>query len=135
MGLLDEFVAWYGNLQAAVTDALAGPLTDGLKQEIRRQAKARVYAYAGGGYRRGLIGDPVNLEAESDQTELRIRNVTVQQGSAGRLSETNFVESGDPAYHQPGPRPFMDEALQEYAYGKAQDDLAAALRARGFRVE
>lgn len=135
MGLLDEFVAWYGNLQAAVTDALAGPLTDGLKQEIRRQAKARVYAYAGGGCRRGLIGDPVNLEAESDQTELRIRNVTVQQGSAGRLSETNFVESGDPAYHQPGPRPFMDEALQEYAYGKAQDDLAAALRARGFRVE
>lgn len=136
MGLLDEFVAWYGNLQAAVTDALSGPLTDGLKQEIRRQAKARVYdAYAGGGYRRGQIGAAENLEADVNGYDLHIRNVTPPQGGRAYQTETGFVEEGSAAFRQPFPRPFMDEALQEYAYGKAQDDLAAALRARGFRVE
>ena len=110
-------------------------MKDGLEREIKEQAKSRVYeAYPQHGYRRGLIGDPVNLEAESSQTELRIRNVTVQQGSPGRLSETNFVESGDQAYHQPKPRPFMDEALTEYAHGKGPEDLADALRSRGFTV-
>ena len=135
LSVLAHFEAWYSELQSTIADALSGPMKDGLEKEIKQQAKSRVYdAYGGNGYRRGLIGDPVNLEAESDQTELRIRNVTVQQGSPGRLSETNFVESGDPAYHQPGPRPFMDEALADYAHGEGPEDLANALRARGFTV-
>ena len=136
MGLLDEFFAWYGNLQAAVTDALAGPLKDGLLQKIKETADANVYSYGGGGYRRGLIGDPVNMSLDgSGSYELHVKNITVQQGSPGRLTETNFVESGDPAFHQPGPRPFMDEALADYAHGEGPEDLANALRARGFRVE
>ena len=136
MGLLDEFFAWYGNLQAAVTDALAGPLKDGLLQKIKETADANVYSYGGGGYRRGLIGDPVNMSLDgSGSYELHVKNITVQQGSPGRLTETNFVESGDPAFHQPGPRPFMDEALADYAHGEGPEDLANALLARGFRVE
>ena len=136
LSVLAHFEAWYSELKSTIADALSGPMKDGLEKEIKQQAKTRVYkAYPKHGYRRGLIGDPVNLEAESDQTELRIRNVTVQQGSPGRLSETNFVELGDEAYHQPKPRPFMDQALEAYVDGQGKEDLASALRSHGFDVQ
>lgn len=136
MSVVDHFINWYSELQGAVQEALNGPLQDGLKQEIQRQAKARVYeAYNGGGYRRGKLGAPENLAADVNGFELHIRNVTVQQGGPAYQTETGFVEEGAPEFRQPFPREFMDQALQEYAYNKAPDDLADALRARGFLVE
>lgn len=135
MSFLTQFAEWFGELQVATMEAVAGPLKDGLLQKIKEKAAANVYSYGGGGYRRGLIGDPVNMSLDgSGAYELHIKNITVQQGSPGRLTETNFVETGDAAYHQPGPRPFMDEALVEYANGEGPESLANALRARGFTV-
>lgn len=135
MSVVTQFAAWFGELQVATMEAVDGPLKDGLLQKIKETADANVYSYPGSGYRRGLIGDPVNMSMDgSGSYELHIKNITVQQGSPGRLSETNFVESGDPAYRQPGPRPFMDEALADYAHGEGPEDLANALRARGFTV-
>jgi hypothetical protein len=66
--------------------------------------------------------------------ELHVRNITVQQGCKAYQTETGFVEEGAPEFRQPFPRPFMDEALQEYAYGEGPEDLANALRARGYTV-
>ena len=136
MSVVDDFIIWYSGVQSAVQEALGGPLKDGLLQKVKEKAQDNVYeAYDGGGYRRGLIGDPVNMSLDgSGSYELHIKNITVQQGSPGRLSETNFVETGDPAFHQPKPRPFMDEALTDYAHGEGPEDLANALRARGFTV-
>lgn len=139
MGVLADFYLWYAELQDAVTDALSGPVTDGLKQAIRKKAKENVYdAYSGGGYRRGQIGAPQNLDAagygEVSGMTLKIHNITVQQGGPSGESETSFVESGNPAYRQPFPRPFMDEALQDYASGQGPMDLTNYLRARGFTV-
>lgn len=139
MSVLSEWALWYQELQAALTDAVSGPVTDGLKQEIRKQAQKRVYdAYSSTGTRRGQIGAAHNLEAsayyEADGMSLKIQNVTVQQGAPSGKSETQFVESGDPAYRQPFARPFMDEALEEYAKNQGPMDLEAALRARGFTV-
>lgn len=136
MSFMTQFAVWYAELQIATQQALAGPLKDGLLKKIKETAQSNVYeAYDGGGYRRGLIGYPVNMSMDgSGSYELHIKNITVQQGSPGRLSETNFVETGDPAFHQPGPRPFMDEALVDYAHGEGPEDLANALRARGFTV-
>lgn len=135
MGVIDDFLVWYTELQMAVQDALNGPLQDGLKQSIREQAKIRVYdAYSGGGYRRGQIGSPDNLEANVSGYSLQIRNVTAPQGTKAYQTETGFVEEGSPSYRQPFPRPFMHEALEMYAQGKAPDDLANWLRSRGFTV-
>jgi hypothetical protein len=135
MSFLTQFAAWFGELQVATMEAVAGPLKDGLLQKIKEKADANVYSYGGGGYRRGLIGDPVNMSLNgSGSYELHIKNITVQQGSKGRLTETNFVETGDPAFHQPGPRPFMDEALTDYAHGEGPEDLANYLRSHGFIV-
>lgn len=135
MSVVEHFVNWYSELQAVVVDALNGPLQDGLKQEIQRQAKKRVYEAHDTGKARGIIGAPENLAANVNGFELHIRNVTVQQGGPAYQTETGFVEEGAPEFRQPFPREFMDQALQEYAYNKAPDDLADALRARGFLVE
>lgn len=135
MSVLSDFTIWYTELQTAVTEALAGPLKDGLEQEIRKQAKTRVYdAYGGGGYRRGQIGAPHNLEADVNGHELHIRNVTQPQGGPASQTETGFVEEGAPEFRQPFPREFMQPALEEYAYGQGPDDLANWLRSKGFEV-
>lgn len=134
MSVVDTFLAWYAELQSAVTEALSGPMQDGLKQEIREKAKTNVYDAYSGGYRRGQIGGADNLRGEVNGFELHIRNMTVQQGGPAYQTETGFVEEGATEFHQPFPRPFMDEALVDYTYGKAGDDLADALRARGFTV-
>jgi hypothetical protein len=135
MSATGQFLEWYGRLQSAVTEALNGPLKDGLKQAIREKAQTNVYnAYSGGGYRRGQIGAPQNLSASVNGYELEIRNVTPPQGSGASMTETGFVEEGAANYRQPFPRPFMDKALEAYTSGQAQDDLAAALGSRGFEV-
>ena len=135
MSTVDTFILWYTELQASITKALNGPLKDGLEKEIKEKAKTNVYdAYNTRSYRRGKIGDKTNLVADVNGMELHIRNVTVQQGGRAYQTETGFVEEGAPEFRQPFPRPFMDEALVEYAYGKAPDDLADALRSDGFTV-
>lgn len=135
MSALNTFITWYAELQGAVRDALEGPLQDGLKQEIRQQAKVRVYdAYSGGGVRRGQIGDQSNLDGKVSGYSLRIRNITQPQGYGATETETGFVESGSKSYRQPFPRPFMDEALFNYANGQAPEDLANYLRSKGFEV-
>ena len=135
MSVMDDFLIWYAELQSAVTEALAGPLMDGLKQAIHEKAETNVYKAHDTGKARGIIGAAQNLDGKVSGYDLQIRNVTPQQGGPASQTETGFVEEGAPEYRQPFPREFMDEALQEYAYGKAPDDLADALRARGFRVE
>lgn len=135
MSVVDEYLIWYGELQSAVREALGGPLKDGLEQEIQQKASSNVYgAYSGGGYRRGQIGSPDNMQETVNGFELHIRNVTHQQGGPAYQTETGFVEEGAPEFRQPFPRPFMDDALIDYAYGKGPEDLANALRAKGFTV-
>lgn len=133
MSVLSEYALWKAGLEMAVTDALNGPVKDGLEMEIRRQAQSRVYAaYSSKGPRRGQIGAASNLQATVDDMTLTIKNVTVAQGGPTSVSETDFVEQGDSSYHQPFARPFMDEALRAYAAGQAEQDLALALKARGY---
>lgn len=133
MSVLSEYALWKAGLEMAVTDALNGPVKDGLEMEIRRQAQSRVYAaYSSKGPRRGMIGAASNLQATVSDMTLTIKNITVAQGGPTAASETDFVEKGDKAYRQPFARPFMDEALQAYTSGQAERDLVAALRSRGY---
>ena len=63
---------------------------------------------------------------------LTLENAAEPQHANG-VDLTPIVEEGDPDWHQPFARPFMDEARNEYVdNGKADNDIAAALRAMGF---
>ena len=135
MSVLTMWAAWKAELDMAITDALNGPLTDGLKEYIHDESLWAVYmAYGGGGYRRGEIGGDKNLEATVSGDTLTIRNVTQPQGAGASMKEVDFVESGSSAYRQPFPRPFMTEGRDRYVAERAEMDLATALRARGFEV-
>jgi hypothetical protein len=135
MSVLTEYALWRAGLETAINDALNGPVKDGLEMEIRRQAQRRVYAaYSSKGPRRGQIGAESNLQATVSDMTLTIKNITVAQGGATSMSETDFVEQGDSSYHQPFARPFMDEAAMVYAAGQAHIDLQAAMQARGYPV-
>lgn len=134
MSVVDDFIIWYSGVQSAVQEALGGPLKDGLLQKVKEKAQDNVYNAYSGGYRRGQLGSPQNMAVDVNGYELHVRNITVQQGGPAYQTETGFVEEGAPEFRQPFPRPFMDEALQEYAYGEGPEDLANALRARGYTV-
>lgn len=134
MSVVDDFIIWYSGVQSAVQEAMGGPLKDGLLQKVKEKAQDNVYNAYPGGYRRGQLGSPQNMAVDVNGYELHVRNITVQQGGKAYQTETGFVEEGAPEFRQPFPRPFMDEALQEYAYGEGPEDLANALRARGYTV-
>lgn len=134
MSVVDDFIIWYSGVQSAVQEALGGPLKDGLLREVKKKAQDNVYNAYPGGYRRRQLGSPQNMAADVNGYELHVRNITVQQGGKAYQTETGFVEEGAPEFRQPFPRPFMDEALADYAHGEGPEDLANALRARGFTV-
>ncbi|MBR3240765.1 MAG: hypothetical protein IKF99_20300 [Oscillospiraceae bacterium] len=134
MSVVDDFIIWYSGVQSAVQEALGGPLKDGLLQEVKKKAQENVYNAYPGGYRRGQIGSEQNMAVDVNGYELHVRNITVQQGGKAYQTETGFVEEGAPEFRQPFPRPFMDEALQDYAYGEGPEDLANYLRSHGFIV-
>lgn len=135
MSVLSQYQVWKSGLLDAVTDALNGPVQDGLKRAIRQEAKTNVYdAYTSTGPRRGQIGAAENLEGDVEGTTLTIRNVTQPQGWGADLTETTFVEAAAAGYRQPFPRPFMNEALEKYEAGEFHQDLGNTLRSRGYTV-
>ena len=137
MNCLDEYMSTIKpRIEAAVASAMP-MLGEKLAAEIDRQAQERVYSYAATGWamakRRGTIGALANLRIAAGQSSVEIENQSVMQG--GLANETAMVEEGWSNFRQPGPRPFMDEAMNEYVdSGKGDRDLAEHLRAAGFTV-
>ena len=121
------------SLGAAISDAVATRMTDGLKNAIQQKAKDVVYSSASG-YARGILGTLPYLFATAAGYGVTVTSFAPMQGTNYGVSETSFVETGMANYHMPGPRPFMDEGRDEYANGQAKDDLASVLMAHGFQV-
>lgn len=135
MGLLEDYLL---NTRERINDAinqfLNGPARRSLVELIDRKAWEVVYSYhatpEAAVRRRYEIGDKDALSAFVAGHELTITNHTILQGGDGY--ETDIVQQGYRSYRQPGPRPFMEEALREYIEsGGADRDLAAALSDAG----
>lgn len=142
MGVLDEYMLFKSRITAAVETALAGPIAEGLKDEIKTKARENVYSYGPRFTSRrmeagGLIADG-NLISTAKGMELTVDNVTGLQNLYGGGDSnllTPIVEGGVANYHMPGAREFMEPALKEYvASGKAAEAIADALRENGFEV-
>ena len=138
MSVLQDYLQIRGLLDAAVENALRDSVADGLKKAIQEEARKRVYdVYPVSSKRRkedgGLIDDATMLTSVEGLT-LTLENTAEPQHANG-IELTPIVEEGDPAWHQPFARPFMDEARNEYVdNGKADSDIAKSLRAMGFTV-
>ena len=125
-------------IQFSVDRAFATML-DGLEDEIGKMAKENVYKYEPEpeykAMRRYKIGSPENLDAWTEPFMLFVKNVTVLQMGPGYDDEVDVVEKALPGYNQPGERPFLDEALDEYVdSGRGDRELAAALESFGFTL-
>ena len=118
--------------------AMALPdMAQGLKKKIAEKAQSEVYSYGATASamakRRGTIGEPSGIAAHYGEYSLQLVNERTMQGGMGH--EVEMVEEGWSNFRQPYPRPFMDEALNEYVDGgEADRTLANALRAYGFVV-
>lgn len=139
MSVIQDYMQIRGLLDAALENALRDNVADGLKKAIQEKAQENVYSYAASPsamYKRreengGLIDDATMITTVEGLT-LTLENAAEPQHANG-INLTPIVEEGDPDWHQPFARPFMDEARNEYVdNGKADSDIAAALRAMGF---
>ena len=122
-------------IRNAVKDALDGEVKAELERRIKEKATTEVYSYAATPWamsrRRGQIGDESNLLAQvgggGDHFWLTIENITQTQNPASDM-EIDIVEEGYANYRQPGPRPFMEKALDELvASGRAEEILLNAI--------
>ncbi len=142
MSVLQDYANIRGLLDSAVENALRDNIADGLKKAIQNKALQRVYSYpatpSATARRRktedsGLVDDAMMI-TRVDGTTLTLENVSEPQNASG-IDLTPIVEEGWGSWKQPLPRPFMDEALDEYVDSGAVDsDLARALKAVGFTV-
>ena len=136
--LQGELDAVMGEVTSAVQSALAGPIREGLEAEIAKYALQNVYSYDAAPYfkvkrRFSLSQVQANYDVSISDMSLTIdgSGIALQYGVGG---EVDIVEKGA-GWHQPGPRPYMDEALQNYiTSGEADRALATALAGMGFEA-
>lgn len=131
-GEYDEAMA---QVVSAVQSALAGPIREGLEAEIAKYAEKNVYSYQAAPYfmakRRYMLDNKANYDVTIDDLSITIdgSGISLAYGTPG---EIDIVEKGA-GWHQPYPRPYMNEALENYiASGEADRALADALAGSGF---
>jgi hypothetical protein len=125
----------FTKIDQAVMEAVETTMRRGLLDEIQSKALSEVYSYGATEWaeskRRYTIGDErvMNIVAGGGGGNfyLEITNNAFTQ-SPGGADESDIVEEGYANYRQPGPRPFMQPALDEYiASGRAEADLNTVL--------
>lgn len=144
MGIMEDYAAIRGRMDGAINEALGNGVAEGLKRAIAQQALTAVYEYPPKfEHRRKEAGgtiDPGNMAVQVGHLELTLDNQTGLQNLFGGNDPSPLIpiiEEGVEAYHmgKAGPRPFMDDARDEYVRsGEAGREIAEALRSAGFEV-
>jgi len=134
-----EFERVTDRVREAVLDALQNEMRSALMKHIKEEAQDVVYSYGATEWamasRRGTIGSENVLTSEvgggGNSYYLRITNIAATQHPAGD-DESDIVEQGYANYRQPGPRPFMQTALEKFVdSGEAELTLRSALASHG----
>lgn len=143
---MSDLAAFMAKLDAAIDSTMQSEVAEGAKKALRAAAYSEVYgAYSPEFFSRrmdaGGLSDVGQMETSYGGKTLTVQDMASWQqlygGSApgGRLAEA--IASGDSRYHfhKAGPRPFHEEAEQQFAAsGEFGRLLAAGLRAAGFKV-
>ena len=143
---MSDLAAFMAKLDAAIDSTMQSEVAEGAKKALRAAAYSEVYgAYSPEFFSRrmdaGGLSDVGQMETSYGGKTLTVQDMASWQqlygGSApgGRLAEA--IASGDSRYHfhKAGPRPFHEEAEQQFAgSGEFGRLLAAGLRAAGFKV-
>ena len=137
--LVSDAQAILQKADTAIMVALETTMRKGLLESIQTKALFNVYSYGATEWaesqRRYTIGDERVMEIEAGGGNgdfyLKITNNAFTQNPSG-ADESDIVEQGYANYRQPGPRPFMQPALDEYiGSGRAEADLNYVLASYG----
>lgn len=135
--LQGEYDAAMAQVISAVQLALGGPIREGLEAEIAKYAEQNVYSYDAAPYfkeqRRYSLDNKANYDVTVGDLSITIdgSGISLAYGTPG---EIDIVEKGA-GWHQPYPRPYMNEALENYvASGEADRALAYYLQGSGFEA-
>ena len=129
----------FRKIDEATMEAVETTLRKGLLDEIQSKALFNVYSYGATEWaeaqRRYTIGDERVMEVVAGggggSFYLEITNRAFTQNPSG-ADESDIVEQGYANYRQPGARPFMQPALDEYiGSGRAEADLESVLASYG----
>lgn len=154
MSLLDKYNEAMAQLRADVNDVIHNDMRDGIAVAMVDSARTRVYdAYTPKKYeRRWTLTDPSHYQFYP--TDMGIEVESPIQGNPAYAPPassgwnpgyiSHIIQTGDgyPWFRKGkditeiGPRPYLDEGMKDYVVtGKANEDLADGLRARGYIVE
>ena len=143
---MSDLAAFMAKLDAAIDSAMQNEVAKGAKEALRDAAYSEVYgAYTPIFFNRrmdaGGLSDVGQMEQSYGGKTLTIQDMASWQqlygGSAPGTRLAEAIASGSAAYHfhKAGPRPFHEEAEQQFAAsGEFGRLLAAGLRAAGFKV-
>ena len=143
---MSDLAAFMAKLDAAIDSAMQNEVAKGAKEALRDAAYGEVYgAYTPIFFNRrmdaGGLSAVGQMETSYGGKTLTVRDRASWQqlygGSAPGTRLAEAIASGSAAYHfhKAGPRPFHEEAEQQFAAsGEFGRLLAAGLRAAGFKV-
>lgn len=143
---MSDLAAFMAKLDAAIDSTMQNEVAKGAKEALREAAYSEVYgAYTPIFFNRrmdaGGLSDVGQMETSYGGKTLTVQDMASWQqlygGSAPGTRLAEAIASGSAAYHfhKAGPRPFHEEAEQQFAAsGEFERLLAAGLRAAGFKV-
>lgn len=143
---MSDLAAFMAKLDAAIDSTMQSEVAEGAKKALRDAAYSEVYgAYTPIFFNRrmdaGGLSDVGQMETSYGGKTLTVQDMASWQqlygGSAPGTRLAEAIASGSAAYHfhKAGPRPFHEEAEQQFAAsGEFGRLLAAGLRAAGFKV-
>ena len=143
---MSDLAAFMAKLDAAIDSTMQSEVAEGAKKALRAAAYSEVYgAYSPEFFSRrmdaGGLSDAGQMETSYGGKTLTVQDMASWQqlygGSAPGTRLAEAIASGSAAhhFHKAGPRPFHEEAEQQFAAsGEFGRLLAAGLRAAGFKV-
>lgn len=138
MGLRSEIAEFEARLDAAIVHILELDVAEIIKNEMSVKLESYTYTMSRGP-NGGGVRDKRNFKARTEQSgDTTILIVTdeapFQTPNKSGKSLAEAVETGDPSFRMPGPRPFLEPTQEIMDSGLAQAAVEQGLRTRGFFV-
>ncbi len=139
MSFVARFMMMKERLEDAIDSALLTDVAEEVKDIMVSNLDSIVYSYsatpqamATRRYDGGLRGKYHMAASLPEKHTLVVENTAGMQGGAASRALSDVVNDGDPAYRQPGARPFVSATEREaVASGRALTALMDGLRKRG----
>lgn len=126
-GIEADIAAFEAKLGGAILNVLQGEVSELAKDKILEELHHYAFPYSRGA---GGLSDRASIRTQvsggGDQYELVAKDEAPFQGTGGSGTLADVVESGNPAYHMPGARPFMKPA-EAALVGPADAAIQAAV--------